>query len=192
MKKKWKKAIGFICVGGMAALYLTGCSGDRADNPKIPTAKTHQSANVEDEQPENKETAETHQNANAEDEPLTNKENDGTGLFFDGANLQGSVVEFSDEGFILSPATVEKEEGGGEVMAETVPGSESDENNIRITYTDNTVFRIVNLSLSSQSEVSREDTDKESVKKQSGVCVFGSCQDSHHWTADKIMILRWQ
>ena len=77
-------------------------------------------------------------------------------------------------------------------MAQAAPGSESDETNIQITYTDNTVFQIVNLSMGSQSEVSREDTGKESVKKQSSVCVFGSCQDTYHWTADKILILRWQ
>ena len=77
-------------------------------------------------------------------------------------------------------------------MAQAAPGSESDETNIQITYTDNTVFQIVNLSMNSQSEVSREDTDKGSVKKQSSVCVFGSCQDTYHWTADKILILRWQ
>lgn len=194
MKTMWKKAIGIICAGGLSVLYLTGCSGDVVDNSKIPVE-------------------EINQNSNAVDEPLTNKENDehlengensdgvddnaadnilGTGSFFDGANLQGSVVEFSDEGFSLSPATTETEAGGGQIMAQAAPGSESDESNVQITYTDNTFFQIVNLSKNSQSEISREDTDKESVKKQSSVCVFGSCQDTYHWTADKILILRWQ
>lgn len=111
---------------------------------------------------------------------------------FDGADLEGSVVEFSETGFTLSPATTETDEGGGMEMAQAAPGSENAEDNIQITYTDNTVFQIVNLSASSQSEISREDTDKDTVKKQSGVCVFGSCQDTHNWTADKILILRWQ
>jgi hypothetical protein len=114
------------------------------------------------------------------------------GEFYDGANLQGSVVEFSETGFSLSPATTETAADGGQVMAQAAPGSESDENNVQVTYTDNTVFQIVNLSASSQSEVSRENTDKESVKKQSSVCVFGTCQDTYHWTADKVLILRWQ
>ena len=77
-------------------------------------------------------------------------------------------------------------------MAQAAPGSESDEDSIQVIYTDDTVFQIVNLSRSLQTEVSREDTDKESVKKQSSVCVFGSCQDTYLWTADKILILRWQ
>lgn len=77
-------------------------------------------------------------------------------------------------------------------MAQAAPGAESDENHVQISYSDHTVFQIVNLSISSQKEISREESDKESVKKQSQVCVFGSCQDATHWTADKILILKWQ
>ncbi len=153
-------------------MCLTGCGGDVSDNPKIPT-------NEADDR-------ETNSMNEPDDGAADNVKNS-----FDGANLEGSVVEFSETGFTLSPATT-KEEGGGLVMEEMAAPDPEDENNIQITYTDNTVFQIVNLSRSSQSEVSREDADKESVKKQSGVCVFGSCQDSHHWTADKILILRWQ
>ena len=43
-----------------------------------------------------------------------------------------------------------------------------------------------------QSTTSPVRERKKGVKKQSGVCVFGSCQDTHNWTADKILILRWQ
>ena len=181
MKTMWKKAIGIICAGGLSVLYLTGCSGDVVDNSKIPVE-------------------EINQNSNAVDEPLTNKENDEhleNGENSDGVddNAADNILgtgSFSDEGFSLSPATTETEAGGGQIMAQAAPGSESDESNVQITYTDNTVFQIVNLSKNSQSEISREDTDKESVKKQSSVCVFGSCQDTYHWTADKILILRWQ
>lgn len=175
MKKMWKKTIGMIWAGGLAVICLTGCGKDAADSPAKATQEVQQD-NVVD-------------NDVADDGPSGSM---GDGAFFDGANLQGSVVEFSDKGFSLSPATIEEEEGGGEIMEEAAPGSETDENNIQISYTDNTVFQIVNLSMSSQSEVSREDTDKESVKKQSSVCVFGSCQDTYHWTADKILIIRWQ
>ena len=101
-------------------------------------------------------------------------------------------INHSITGFSLSPARTEIETGGGQVLAQEETGSESDKNHIQITYTDNTVFQIVTISTSSQSELSREDTDKESVKKQSNVGVFGSCQDAYHWTADKILIFRYQ
>ncbi len=148
-------------------------------------------------------------NNTADDEVQANRENDapleqgadnnvaddeasgsrGDGEFLEGAQLQGTVVEFSETGFTLSPASTEAD---GKVLAEAAPGSESDENNVQITYTDNTVFQIINYSKDSLSELSREDTDKESVKKQSSVAVFGSCQDTYHWTADKILIIRFQ
>lgn len=183
MKTMWKKAIRIIYAGGLSVMCLAGCGKDAAGSPKILVQEVQQN-NVMDDDKENGGSS------NATDEVIP--DSIGGRDFFDGANLQGSVVEFSDEGFSLSLATTEKVEGGGEVMAQAAPGAESDENNIQITYTNNTVFQIVNLSISSQSEVSREDADKESVKKQSSVCVFGLCQDTYHWTADKILILRWQ
>lgn len=188
MKKNWKKMTGVLCVGGLLAVCLAGCGKDEADSIGLPVQEIQQD-NMADKPQEDQVPADQENHEPLEED---NKKTADSGSFFDGASLQGSVVEFSDEGFSLSPATTEKEDGGGEVMAQAAPGSESDENNIQITYTDETEFQIVNLSISSQSEVSREGTDKESVKKQSDVCVFGSCQDTYHWTADKILILRWQ
>lgn len=190
MKTMWKKAIRIIWAGGLSAICLAGCGKDAAGSQGIPTQEIRQN-NVADGAGanNNEEDDRTQTDNSTADDGASGSMGDGAFLY--GANLQGDVVEFSDEGFSLSPATT-KEEGGGMLSAEAAPGSENDENNIQITYTDNTVFQIVNLSRSSQSEVSREDADKESVKKQSSVCVFGSCQDSHHWTADKILILKWQ
>ena len=176
MKTMWKKAVRIVCAGGLSVLCLAGCGRDMADSPGI-----KQQDNVTDE-------------AQADDHASDDVESGstGNGEFYDGADLEGSVVEFSDEGFALSPATTETEAGGGEVMAQAAPGAESDENHVQISYSDHIVFQIVNLSISSQKEISREESDKESVKKQSEVCVFGSCQDATHWTADKILILKWR
>jgi len=192
MKKMWKKAIGIICAGGLSVMCLAGCGKDAAGSPEIPTREIQQN-NVVDGEQVNKESDDSLEHGadnNETDDGSSGRMGDGE--FYDGANLQGSVVEFSETGFSLSPATTETEAGGGEVLTEAAHGAESDEDNIQITYTDNTVFQIINFSMSSQSEVSREDTDKESVKKQSSVCVFGSCQDTYHWTADKILIFRYQ
>lgn len=191
MKKMWKKTIGIFCAVGLSVMCLAGCGKDTTGSPEISSQEIQQNNVVDGAQANRENDAPLEQGAdnNAADDGASNSM--GNGGMFDGADLEGSVVEFSDEGFSLSPATT-KEEGGGMLSAEAAPGSENDENNIQITYTDSTVFQIVNLSRSLQSEVSREDTDKESVKKQSSVCVFGSCQDTYHWTADKILILRWQ
>ena len=190
MTKMWKKTIGIFCAVGLSVICVTGCGKDAAGSPEISTQEIQQN-NVADGAQANNNAADDGAQANKNTADDGASDSMGNGVMFDGADLEGSVAEFSDEGFSLSPATA-KEDGGGMILAEAAPGSENDENNIQITYTDNTVFQIVNLSRSSQSEVSREDADKESVKKQSSVCVFGLCQDSHHWTADKILILKWQ
>lgn len=203
MKKMWKKTMGIFCAVGLSAMCLAGCGKDTAGSPEISTQEIQQN-NVADGAQENNNAADDKAQADnntADDEVQANRENDAPleqgadnnvadgGEFLEGARLQGTVVEFSETGFTLSPATTEAD---GKVLAETAPGSESDENNVQITYTDNTVFQIINYSKDSLSELSREDTDKESVKKQSSVAVFGSCQDAYHWTADKILIIRFQ
>ncbi len=190
MKTMWKKAIGIICAGGLSIMCLAGCGKDAADSPKMPTQEIQQNNVADEAQANNTADDEAQGNHNAADSGASGSRGDGE--FYDGANLQGNVVEFSETGFSLSPATTEIDAEGGQVLAHEEPGSESNEDNIQITYTDNTVFQIVTISISSQSELSREDTDKESVKKQSGVAVFGSCQDTDHWTADKILILMYQ
>ena len=211
MKKMWKKTMGIFCAVGLSAMCLAGCGKDTAGSPEISTQEIQQN-NVADGAQANNNAADDKAQADnnaADDGVQENRENDapleqgadnnvaddgasgsrGDGGFLEGAQLQGTVVEFSETGFTLSPASTEAD---GKVLAEVAPGSESDENNVQITYTDNTVFQIINYSKDSLSELSREDTDKESVKKQSSVAVFGSCQDTYHWTADKILIIRFQ
>ena len=211
MKKMWKKTMGIFCAVGLSAMCLAGCGKDTAGSPEISTQEIQQNNVSDGAQADNNvadDKAQADNNA-ADDGVQENRENDapleqgadnnvaddgasgsrGDGGFLEGAQLQGTVVEFSETGFTLSPASTEAD---GKVLAEVAPGSESDENNVQITYTDNTVFQIINYSKDSLSELSREDTDKESVKKQSSVAVFGSCQDTYHWTADKILIIRYQ
>ena len=211
MKKMWKKTMGIFCAVGLSAMCLAGCGKDTAGSLEISTQEIQQNNVSDGAQADNNvadDKAQADNNA-ADDGVQENRENDapleqgadnnvaddgasgsrGDGEFLEGANLQGTVVEFSETGFTLSPASTEAD---GKVLAEAAPGSESDENNVQITYTDNTVFQIINYSKDSLSELSREDTDKESVKKQSSVAVFGSCQDTYHWTADKILIIRFQ
>ena len=188
MKTMWKKTIGIICAGGLSVMCLAGCGKDAAGSPGIPTQVIQQSNVVDGAQANNNSADDGAQaNNNSADDGASGSSGDGEFLY--GANLQGSVVEFSETGFTLSPASTEAD---GKVLVEAAPGSESDENNVQITYTDNTVFQIVNYSKDSWSELSREDTDKESIKKGTSVAVFGSCQDTYHWTADTILIIRYQ
>lgn len=111
---------------------------------------------------------------------------------FDDANLQGDVVAFSDTGFTLAPAIAGTSDDKGKELVQAVPGAENADQNVEITYGSGVQFQIVTLSMRSYRELSRVDADRREIKKQSSVCVYGSCQNTRHWTADKVLILRWQ
>ena len=70
-------------------------------------------------------------------------------------------------------------------------GEGKEEDNIYVTYTEETVFEIVYFNRSLQEVSSREDADKNSIKKQSEVYVFGSSENEKNWTADKVLIQKW-
>lgn len=113
------------------------------------------------------------------------------GAFDENADLEGSVYDFTDAGFSLSMADI-YEEGEGSVMEQAAPGAEDESSLVLITYADNCTFQIVVMDAASLTEVSNENTTSESIKKQTQVKVYGNCQDTTHWTAEKIIIVRWQ
>ena len=111
--------------------------------------------------------------------------------FFKEADLQEVLWSFPIVDFEMSVAVITKE-GDGEVMAEAALGAEKEEDLVTVTYASDVTFEIITMDMASLTEISREGTDKESIKKQTSVLIFGSCQDTYHWTADKVVILRWK
>lgn len=112
-------------------------------------------------------------------------------VYFEGADLNGRVLEFSDTGFTITPVYTEVFADGTRGSWEAAPGKENAENNIYVTYTEDTVFEVVYFSVNLQDVSSREDADKSSIKKQTLVYVFGSSEDEKNWTADKVIIQKW-
>ena len=177
MKKKiYKKLVG---LAGMSIMVLLCCTACSQEQPKNPKDEVQQNVNAWEE--DNRQ-----ENEDAEQEKQSDSE------FYAGADLQGGVVEFSDSGFVLSPAKVYEAEDGGGVMMQAAPGAENEEDLVTITYASDVTFEIITMDSTSLTEISREDTDKQSVKKQSEVLVFGSCQDTYNWIADKVIIMRWK
>lgn len=119
-------------------------------------------------------------------------ENSGEGLFYDGANLSGRVVAFSEEGLTITPSALIIYEDGSMEGGIAAPGYESEKDNITVTYKENTTFQIVTFSIAAQAESSREDTDKSSIKKDTDVNIFGVCVGEKQWSADKVVITRWE
>lgn len=115
----------------------------------------------------------------------------GSGTFYDGADLEGSVVRFTDTGCFISPAKSECI-GEGEILEEAASGSEDLSQLVEIMYGDKCQFQIITLDAAAQKEVSREEAAKEDIKKATEILVFGSSREEGCWTAEKVAIMRWQ
>lgn len=180
MRKILLKAAGVFCLFTVLCMSMAGCSGKGKQQSALPDVHmTNESDNNED--------IETSKDSSNEAEG-----NSEEGIFYDGANLSGRVVDFTDTGFTITPETLIINEDGSMEGGIAAPGYESDETNINITYAEDVVFQIINFSMGSQAETSREDADKSSIKKDTDVNIFGACQDEKHWIADKVVITRWQ
>lgn len=201
---KIKKVVVLLAMAVMMIFSATACGTQNKGNDSAlennkQDAVTLQPENQqpENQQPENQQP-ENQQPENQQPESQqpenqksnTNKEQ-GAEEFDVQADLEGSVYEFTKAGFSLSPAE-SYEDGEGLVMEQAAPGAEDTSNLVTITYADSCTFQIVVMDAASLKQVSREDTTSESIKKQTQVRVYGNCQDTTHWTADRIVIVRWQ
>ena len=183
MKKFFEKKV--LGLAGFSMAIMLGCTACAGGQVGTPDNDVNQSVNVEKETGDTQDNQQINQYVNSADLDKSDSN------FFKEADLQGSVVEFSDSGFEMSVAAITKE-GDGEVMAEAAPGAEKEEDLVTVTYASDVTFEIITMDMASLTEISREGTDKESIKKQTSVLIFGSCQDTYHWTADKVVILRWK
>lgn len=205
MRKKLLKTVVVVCLFTVLCMSMVGCSGNKNEQSTLPDVSiTNESDNNKDidtsgkggngtegnieETDNSSEESDDEVGGSSEAEAASN----GKGTFYDGANLSGRVVDFTDTGFTITPRTLIINEDGSMEGGIAAPGYESDETNINITYAEDVVFQIINFSMGSQAETSREDTDKSSIKKDTDVNIFGTCQDEKHWIADKVVITRWQ
>ncbi len=197
-KKLWRAAA--FCVSTVLCMSMAGCSGKENEPPASPDVViTNESDNNEGIETGGESGGSNEAEGSQKDTDSADAGNSGEiadnseeGIFYDGANLSGRVVDFADTGFTITPSTVVIYEDGSMEGGIAAPGYESDETNINITYAEDVVFQIINFSMSSQAETSREDTDQSSIEIDAEVNIFGTCQDEKHWIADKVVIERWQ
>ncbi len=199
MKRKMLKAAGVLCLFTVLCMGMTGCSEKENEKPDLPdvhmTDESGYNGDMVTDGEDSSNEAEggledTSNNATENNNEIT--DNNEEGEFYDGADLSGRVVEFTDTGFTITPRTLIINEDGSMEGGIAAPGYESEETNIHITYAEDAVFQVIYFSIGSQTEISREDADKNSIKKETDVNIFGTCQDEKHWIADKVVIIRWQ
>lgn len=172
MKRYLKTIVGMGMAGMIVTMTCTSCTNKTIGSPK---RQNKEMTNEEQKQNEK-------QKQNEEQ-----KQKD----FMDNADLEGHVVEFSESEFQMSPVKTLKDESGGTTAIGAEPGKENPDELITITYAKDVTFEILTMDMETLTEVSREKTDKETLKKQSNVLVFGDCQDEKHWIAKKVILVRW-
>lgn len=199
MKRKMLKAAGVFCLSTVLCMCMTGCGeqgNSQSDPPEVHmTTENSYSGDIATDGENNGNEAEGSQEdagSDVAENSSTTANNSEEGVFYDGANLSGRVVDFTDTGFTITPRTLVINEDGSMEGGIAAPGYESEETNIHITYAEDVVFQVIYFGMGSQTEISREDADKNSIKKETDVNIFGTCQDEKHWIADKVVITRWQ
>jgi len=199
MRKKMLKAAGVLCLSVVLCMGMVGCAGKENEQPEPSDVHMTNESGYNEEIAADGKNSSNEAEGGQEDMNNTDAKNSGEiadnheeGVFYDGANLSGRVVDFTDTGFTITPRTLIINEDGSMEGGIAAPGYESDETNINITYAEDVIFQIINFSMGSQTEISREDTDKNSIKKETDVNIFGTSQDDKQWIADKVVIIRWQ
>lgn len=201
MRKKMLRTAGILTLSFMLSMGMVGCAGKgdgESGTSHIQSATMHDSdgigSNSEPDSP-NSQSAELNNDDEAGDSNEIKDSGEVEGntesVYFEGADLNGRVLEFSDSGFTITPVYTEVYADGTQSSWEAAPGEENEEDNIQVTYTEDTVFEVVYFSMSLQEVSSREDADKSSIKEETMVYVFGSSEDGKNWTADKVLVQRW-
>ena len=188
MRRKMLKTVGILTLSFMLGMGMVGCAGkgdNEPDTPDIQGVTLHDNdeigSNSETNLPDSqnpelnngdgvedgngiKDSGEVESNNEAVNS--ANVESNTESVYFEGADLNGRVLEFSDTGFTITPIYREVFADGTSNSWEAAPGKEKEENNLYVTYTEDTVFEVVYFNRSLQDVSSREDADKSSIKKQ--------------------------
>ena len=199
MRRKMLRTAGILILSFGLSMGVVGCAEKGDGEPAtldIQSVTLQDSdgtgSNSEPDAPDSNEIKDSGEVAsNNETGNSSSAEGNTESVYFEGADLNGRVLEFSDTGFTITPAYTEVFADGTRGSWEAAPGKENAENNIYVTYTEDTVFEVVYFSVNLQDVSSREDADKSSIKKQTLVYVFGSSEDEKNWTADKVIIQKW-
>lgn len=199
MRRKMLRTTGTLILGFVLSMGMAGCAGKGDSGPAtldIQSVTLPDSGGAgSNSEPDSSDSNEIKDSGEVESNNETGNsasvEGNTESVYFEGADLNGRVLEFSDTGFTITPIYREVFADGTSNSWEAAPGKEKEEDNIYVTYTEDTTFEVVYFSMGLQEVSSREGADKSSIKKQTEVYVFGSSEDGKNWIADKVLIQKW-
>ncbi len=124
---------------------------------------------------------------NMDDDHLRDETNntDGDSLI-SSSDLQGRVIEFSENGCVVTPVT-----NDGNTAAVAAPGNEKEETNVTISYEPDCIFQTAVMDLTTgTANISKAAVSD--IKKQTSLLIYGSSEDTHNFSASKVIIVRYE
>ena len=106
----------------------------------------------------------------------------------DGADLIGTVTEFSGDGCRLIPTHQEEAEGGGLAWS-AAEGYEEEAEKITVSYGKDCSFQIAEVNILT-AEASYKAASIEDVKKQTDLVLYGTYEEDGSLTAERVYIYR--
>ena len=103
------------------------------------------------------------------------------------SDLQGHVIEFSDNGCVVSPVTSDN-------VDEAVVSAEGYENEgakVTIKYEDNCIFQRAVISIAA-GKASISEAAKADIKKKTSLLLYGNFDDTVNFTAAKVIITQYE
>ena len=102
------------------------------------------------------------------------------------SDLQGHVIEFSDNGCVVNPVTSDQ-------VDEAVVSAEGYENEgakVTIKYGDNCIFQKAVISIAT-GEATVSEAAKADIKKKTSLLLYGNFDDTENFTAAKVIITQY-
>lgn len=193
MKKKYGTALIMVMLLAIAA---GGCSSKKPVDMENTSDEIENVPDVESISDEAEDTPGTEENVPEPTELAVDTEPGNIGAveseaLFGGADIDGDVKEVTESGFNIVK-THSWEEGDGIGVSMVQVSGDTTEDEVTVSCGEGTVYQILTMDMASQTAVSLVETDKNSFASRDSVLVFGSCQDAKHYTADKVILIKWQ
>ena len=164
-----RKIFSKLILAGLCAIALAGCGKQATDESRARAQNTVPSQ--------------------------TSNENSSYGTadniseMLDSATLNGSVLDFTDNGCSVSPAKLIENGAGAQISAD---GYENEDTAVTVNYNSDCTFVIATLNGETNSITNIIDGSASDVKKQSQIFVYGDYADAYTLNADKVIIARYE
>ena len=103
------------------------------------------------------------------------------------SDLQGHVIEFSDNGCVVNPVT---SDNAAEAVA-AADGYEDEGEKVTIQYGEGCIFQRAVMSIAT-GKATVSEVAKEDIKKKTSLLLYGDFDGTENFTAAKVVIVQYE